>query len=170
MRTLPRRTGLAPSTPRVFHRGGDPAARQGGGGKSKGKGRTAEEQRVAAVMGLVQLHQFEHRAWDPRWGPKTMPAVGGRSIVEGWVRHDGPMSNDPFFGHKQLRWSVGSSSASWGTILRPGGQPLAAYESRDVFIVSLPELLLTPHGRTAAEVYDEWQEAEVIIGSRRRHT
>ena len=45
----------------------------------------------------------------------------------------------------------------------------ARYESRDVFIVSLPELFLHfLHTRCAAEIYGEWLEAEVIIGCKHR--
>ena len=45
----------------------------------------------------------------------------------------------------------------------------AAYESRNVFIVNLPEILLhRMWTHTAAEVYDRWSECEVIIGKRPR--
>ena len=57
------------------------------------------------------------------------------------------------------------------TILRSAsGQPLAAaYESRNVFIVNLPEILLQRMWtHTAKEVNDQWLECEVIIGKRPR--
>ena len=42
-----------------------------------------------------------------------------------------------------------------------------AFEARDVCIVSLPELFLTHlHTRTAKELYDEWMDAEIIIGKK----
>ena len=49
-------------------------------------------------------------------------------------------------------------------------QPLAAaYEAHNVFITNLPEVLLSHmNKRTAAEVYQEWQDCEVIIGKRPR--
>ena len=55
-------------------------------------------------------------------------------------------------------------------VRRSAGQPLAAaYEARNVFIASLPELLLKfLHQRTAAELYQEWICREVIIGRRPR--
>ena len=40
-----------------------------------------------------------------------------------------------------------------------------AYEARDVYVVNLPELFLHfLHTRTAADIYDEWCGAEIIIG------
>ena len=57
------------------------------------------------------------------------------------------------------------------TIVRKSaGQPLAAeYEARNVFIANLPEVLLFHmHQHTAAKVYKEWQQCEVIIGKRPR--
>ena len=40
-----------------------------------------------------------------------------------------------------------------------------AYEARDVYVVNLPELFLHfLHTRTAADIYDEWRGAEIIIG------
>ena len=55
------------------------------------------------------------------------------------------------------------------TIVRKAaGQPLAAaYEARNAFITSLPEvLLLHMYERTAKQLYEEWQECEIIIGKR----
>ena len=62
-------------------------------------------------------------------------------------------------------------SGSGSTIVRrSAGQPLAAaYEARNVFITNLPEVfLLHVHERTAEEVYQQWQQCEVIIGKRPR--
>ena len=55
-------------------------------------------------------------------------------------------------------------------VRRSAGQPLAAaYEARNVFITNLPEvLLLHLDTRTAAVVYQEWLQCEVIIGKRPR--
>ena len=40
-----------------------------------------------------------------------------------------------------------------------------AFDARDVFIIGLPELFMMHlHSRTARELYDEWLEAEIIIG------
>ena len=54
------------------------------------------------------------------------------------------------------------------TVRKSAGQPLAvAYEARNVFITSLPEvLLLHMHERTAKQLYQEWQECDIIIGRR----
>ena len=54
------------------------------------------------------------------------------------------------------------------TIVRKSaGQPLAvAYEASEV-ITSLPEvLLLHMHEHTAKQLYQEWQECDIIIGRR----
>ena len=63
------------------------------------------------------------------------------------------------------------SASGEPTILRrDSGQPLVAeYESRNVFIVSLPEILLVRMWTcTAAEVYAQWLQCETIIGKRPR--
>ena len=45
------------------------------------------------------------------------------------------------------------------------GQAAAGYESRDVFVTSLPDLFLDNLSkRDAATLYEEWLEAEIIIG------
>ena len=45
----------------------------------------------------------------------------------------------------------------------------AAYEARNVFITNLPEVpLWEMHRCTAKQVYQEWQQCEVIIGKRPR--
>ena len=62
-------------------------------------------------------------------------------------------------------------SGSGSTIVRrSAGQPFErAYEARNVFITNLPEaFLFHKHQRTAAQVYQEWLECEVIIGKRPR--
>ena len=42
-----------------------------------------------------------------------------------------------------------------------------AFEARDVCIVGLPELFLRHlHTRTAKELYEEWMDAEIIIGKK----
>ena len=55
------------------------------------------------------------------------------------------------------------------TIVRKAARrPLAAaYEARNVFITSLPEvLLLHMYRRTAKELYEEWLACDIIIGKR----
>ena len=49
---------------------------------------------------------------------------------------------------------------------KTAGRPMhEAFEARDVFIIGLPELfMIFLHSRTARELYDEWLEAEIIIG------
>ena len=43
----------------------------------------------------------------------------------------------------------------------------AAYEAHNVFITNLPEvLLLHMDKRTAKELYEEWEDCEIIIGRR----
>ena len=50
------------------------------------------------------------------------------------------------------------------TLLRACSGEQEGYESRDVFVVSLPELFLTfLHTRFAAQVLDDWLETEVIV-------
>ena len=129
-----------------------------------------EERRVEAVMGLVMLHHLEHRVWNARWGAVPKPAVGG--LPSGWRMFDlkdHPKPDSPVLRHPQLRMSVGNSlSGADTTIMRWRADGRRAFEARDVFVVSLPELLLTlGRQRTAAEIYDMWVEAEVIIGKRR---
>ena len=48
------------------------------------------------------------------------------------------------------------------------GQPWEApsFEARDVFVVSLPEILLQRPMATAAQTYEEWLQCETIIGKR----
>ena len=69
-----------------------------------------------------------------------------------------------------VRRFTGQQLAAAAFWRRAAGQPLAAaYEARNVFITNLPEvLLLNLHERTAAQVYHEWQQCEVIIGKRPR--
>ena len=73
----------------------------------------------------------------------------------------------PQFGatrQKIVETRIGRSSCS---------EPLAAaYEARNVFITSLPEVLLLHMyrcctlRRMAKQLYEEWQECEIIIGRR----
>ena len=139
-----------------------------------------EDERVHSVMGLVLLHEGEYRRWHPDWGPN--PNEG----PEDWQKILQPTVLDPdhpLLRHHQLQLSPMTSSSpsdlqsarqmatsgSGSTIVRmAAGQPLAAaYEARNVFIISLPEvLLLMMHKRTAAQVYQVWQQCEVIIGKR----
>ena len=160
--------GLDKPLPYVFSRGGDERKVWWQSGNP----------RVNAVLGLVTLHHMEFRHWSAAWGPHS-PAVGRfapaiSSTRPGWHEYDGPWPRDPFFFHPQLQTRVGSSSSdsSSSTLLRAcigvrGDR--ARYESRDVCIVSLPELFLHfLHKRCAAEIYGEWLEAEVIIGCKHR--
>ena len=61
------------------------------------------------------------------------------------------------------------ASGSGTTLVRKSaGQPFTvAYEGRNVFIISLPEVLLLHMDKcTAEEVYKQWLECEIIIGPR----
>ena len=172
---------------RVFHAGGDPSARKGNGDiKSQPLAASSwEDRRVHAVMGLVQLHEGEYRRWHTEWG--ALPVYCNTD----WQRFDGPapLPGHPFWSHHQLQLRPVTSGIrssldharefcpmpsqyfTSSTILRKASsQPLAAaYESRNVFIVNLPEILLKRMWtHTAAEVYEQWSECEVIIGKRPR--
>ena len=172
-----------PPLPEVFREGGGHRPAVGGKGKGKtGKGWGWMDERVRSVMGLVQKHEGEYRRWHPAWGPSPggnedwQPAVGGLG------------ADDPLLGHHQLQLVPMTSSlpsdlqsarqmgqiamsGSGSTIVRrSAGKPFAAaYEARNVYITNLPEILLFHlHKHTAAKVYQEWQECEVIIGKRPR--
>ena len=137
-------------------------------GKAQYKGCCEEEVRVRAIMASVTEHEMEHRAWMPQWGE---PAVGGS---QDWHVHDepAPHPDHPFFSQAQLQRSAGYSKGipavgGESTIVRKtAGKPMdAAFEARDVYIVGLPELFMMHlHTRTAKELYDEWLQAEIIIG------
>ena len=147
--------------PKVFQRGGDESKIAHRGGNA----------RAHAVMGLVTLHNMEFRKWSMDWGP--LPAVGGRMAPsfagQGWRKYDGSLprpQEDPWFFHPQLQTRVGLSAPNpkSSTLLRAGTCHRTGYESRDVAIVSLPELFLEyMYTRYAEEIYEEWLEAEVII-------
>ena len=143
-----------------------------------------EEQRLHAVMGLLQEHEGEYRAWDSTWGDMTPTDT---DMATTWTMFHEPAPDDEFFKHHQLMMTVGMSGGSSlegarnqqanpfgsmnSSILRMArDQPLAeAFEARNVYIVNLPELFLhVLNDRTAGEVYQEWLRAEVIIGRRPR--
>ena len=70
----------------------------------------------------------------------------------------------PNFGatrQKIVETRIGRSSCS---------EPLAAaYEARNVFITNLPEVLLLHMDKCMAkQLYQEWQQCEIIIGKRPR--
>ena len=109
------------------------------------------------------------------------PAVGGQ--VGGGLADD-----DPLLKHHQLimcpstsaygsdlesaREMASSMLASGSSIVRRAravaGQPLA-YEARNVFIINLPEAFLSHLEKsTAALVYKQWSQCEIIIGMRPR--
>ena len=75
------------------------------------------------------------------------------------------MPTDAFFWHPSLTSQIGQSSAT-STLLRDLREGAAAgYESRDVFITSLPELFCENIDRhDAATLYEEWLKAEITIG------
>ena len=177
-KNLLKRHGQHTPLPHVFAEGGFRPARPSVG---KGKGKKSwEDLRVHSVMGLVLMHEGEYRRWHPNWGPSTDEDEDWQVILE-----PAPGPDHPFFWHHQLQLTPMTSSApvdlqvaremamsSVGSTIvrRAAGQPLAAsFEARNVFIVSLPEVLLMHMWiETAADVYAEWQQCEIIIGRRPR--
>ena len=183
----PKAPRRAPATAVCLPSWGQSLRAQGQGKKGKSQPLAAltwEDERVHAVMGLVQYHEGEYRHWHKAWGP----VPGGHDMD--WQRYRGPAPGHPFFCHHQLQLQPGTSGSrsladtrrysprplqhfTPSTILRSAaGQTLEdAYESRNVYIVSLPEILRfasRSSWATAAEVYDAWRECEVIIGKRPR--
>ena len=155
----------------------------------KGKGKTGKvwgwsDERVHSVMGLVQMHEGEYRRWHPVWGPSPsgnadwqqnlQPAVGGLGADHPLLTHHqlqlSPMTSSPRSDLQSARQMAIMSGSGSTIVRRSAGQLLsAAYEARNVFITNLPEVLLFHmHQRTAAKVYQEWQQCEVIIGKRPR--
>ena len=119
-------------------------------------------------MGLVQMHEGEYRRWHPAWGPSPSGNTDWQKI---WQPAVGGMTSSLPSDLQSARQMAMAMSGSGSTIVRrSAGQPLAAaYEARNVFIINLPEvLLLHMHRRTAEQVYQEWQQCEVIIGKRPR--
>ena len=178
------RSGKHP-LPEVFREGG--AHRPAVGGKGKGKTGKVwgwKDERVHSVMGLVQMHEGEYRQWHPAWGPAwpggnedwekiVQPAVGGLDHDHALVKHHqlvvSPMTSAPPSDLQSAR-QMATSGCGTTIVRRCAGQPLAAtYEARNVFITSLPEVLLFHlHRHTASRVHTEWQECEVSIGKRPR--
>ena len=134
-------------------------------------------------MGLVKLHEGEYRRWHPRkWG--KAPEDCGNEEWQLLNQTDGGMETYHWiWRHHQLQMTAMTStrppdlqsarqqkaSGINSTMVRKArGQSLtAAYEARNVFITSLPEvLLLHMDKRTAKELYEEWWECEIIIGRR----
>ena len=129
------------------------------------------------------MHEGEYRRWRPHWGPSSggnedwqkilQPAVGGLGADHPLLRHRqlqlSPMTSSSPSDLQSARQMAMSGSGST-IVRRSAGQPLAAaYEARNVFIINLPEvLLLHMHRCTAEQVYQEWQQCEVIIGKRPR--
>ena len=148
--------------PKLFHEGGY-------FGRAQQQGCCEEEVRVRAIMALIMEHELEHRAWMPEWG-EPEPAVGGS---QDWQLYEEEAPEDhPFFSQLHLQRSTGYSRGNpavggESTIMRKtAGRPMhEAFDARDVFIIGLPELFIMHlHSRTARELYDEWLEAEIIIG------
>ena len=105
----------------------------------------------------------------PRLEDFHQPAVGGLCADHQLRRHPqlqlGPLSSGPRAG------TANRTSESDSTIVRrSAGESMAeVFEARNLFITSLPEvLLLHMHKCTAKQVYQEWQQCEVIIGKRPR--
>ena len=168
--------------PEVFRVGGSRP-------RPTGKVMSWRDERFHSVMGLVVLHEGEYRRWHTNWAPRGtaafadedwqkiwQPAVGGGLGADHFLlsHHQlqlSPMTSSAGSSLQSVRQMAMSGSASGSTIVRrSAGEPLAvAYEARNVFITNLPEvLLLHLHTRTAAQVYQEWQQCEVIIGKRPR--
>ena len=176
--------------PKIFHeserecRHRQPAV----GGRGKGKGAmswaapawtrrvwTPREKRVAAVMWFVSKHKGEYRQWNrQRWGSGGSEAEG---TTEEWRKVGSLDPDHSLITHRQLQLHPAGPAAvaapvHGSTIVRRSvGQPLAApsyevsYEARNVFITSLPEVLLRNlYECPVAEVYEEYLESEVIIG------
>ena len=136
-------------------------------------------------MGLVRAHEGEYRRWNDAWGPVApnseevtevwqvlaQPAVGGLDPDHQLITHHQlqlhPVTSAAPGTLQGARQIAMSSSAS--TIVRRAvGQPweVPSFEARDVFVVSLPEILLRRPMATAAQTYEEWLQCETIIGKR----
>ena len=161
---IERHSGGIGNLPKLFSRGGYVVQR---------KRCSKEEERVHAVMALVSAHEFEHRQVMQKWGLRPEPAVGDISMDWMIYHEPAPSRDHPVFSHGQVLRSIGHSSHSpnggGSTILRKatGYSMDVAFEARDVCIVGLPELFLRHlHTRTAEELYEEWLDAEIIIGKK----
>ena len=171
-------TGDRSSGETVFREGGGRRPAVGGKGKGKtGKVWGWRDERVHSVMGLVLMHAGEYRRWHPDWGVSPdrnqdwQPAVGCLGPDNTFLAHHQLWvwaAAPPSDLHRARQMASGSSGST--IVRRAAGQPFPdAYEARNVFITNLPEvLLLLLHTRTAAQVYQEWQQCEVIIGKRPR--
>ena len=181
---LLQRSGEHTPLPEVFREGGGRRPVVGGKGKGKkGKVWNWRDERVHSVMGLVQMHEGEYRRWHPDWGPSSgvnedwqkilQPAVGGLGADHPFLRHHqlqlSPMTSSSPSDLQSARQMAMSGCGST-IVRRSADQPLAAaYEARNVFIINLPEVLLFHmHRCTAEQVYQQWQQCEVIIGKRPR--
>ena len=96
----------------LFAEGGDISLRRPLQNKGRGKGQRLaawprEEQRLHAMMGLVQEHEGEHRAWDSAWGDVTPT-----DMATTWTLFHEPAPDDEFFKHHQLMMTVGMSRGS----------------------------------------------------------
>ena len=124
-------------------------------------------------------HQFEHRKWQPAWGSPKVPAYRENTFWD-WtcVEEAAPGPNHLVFGHHRLTKVAGATrqplaprfaspvGAESSVVRKAAGYTMReAYEGRDVYIVGLPELFFfNLHTRTAEDIYNEWNEAEIIIG------
>ena len=145
-------------------------------------GKSDNHQKVLAIMARVMNHEFEHRKWQPAWGSTEVPAHLEDTFWD-WTRVEeaAPGPNHPVFGHHQLTKVPGATrqplaprfaspvGAESSVVRKAAGYTMReAYEGRDVYIVGLPELFFfNLHTRTAEDVYNEWLEAEIIIGCKK---
>ena len=114
--------------------------------------------------GCNLFHQSED------WRKRLQPTIGGLGDNHTLLTHHQlqliPVTSSPPSDLQRAR----QMAAGFGSTIvrRSAGQPLAAaYEARSVFITSLLEvLLLHMYKRTAKQVYQEWQQCEVITGKR----
>ena len=118
-------------------------------------------------LGLVVLHEGEYRQWHSSWGeaPEERGHEDWQQLNRGikadhWVWRHPQLQMTPMTSKRppDLQSARQMASGINLTILRKAGrQPLAdAYEARNVFITSLPEvLLLHMYRRTAKELYEE---------------
>ena len=76
----------------------------------------------------------------------------------------------PWLFNKQVLSSLGSSAHRHNsTLVRPAVGGPEFHDGRDAFVISLPELfVMVFDSRVAGDVYEEWLQADIIIGKKLR--